>query len=155
MKYLQSDRRDFLRLLLSLPAVLSVGLEPGMILADDRIEVPGPVGSFEKLIYSLGPWSKTEREKAEDFAGRFLKHTASSYLTRPAETINRLAGRFSSEDMAMETINLKELPPEETQLLTDLLEQLYTLVEVRFHVLNEPPQGECLNDRLRYTRPPA
>jgi len=155
MKYLQSDRRDFLRFLLSLPAVLSVGNEPGTVLADDRIEVLDPEDSLKELIFSLGPWSKAEREKAEDFAGRFLKYAASSYLTKPAGTINRLAGRFSSEDMVVKTINLKELPPEEKQLLTDLLEKLYTLVEVRFHVLHEPPQGECLDDRLRYTRSPA
>jgi hypothetical protein len=36
-----------------------------------------------------------------------------------------------------------------------LVQQLYSLVEVRFYVSNEPRWGECLGERTRYVQAPG
>jgi hypothetical protein len=155
MKDFQPERREFLKLVFSVPVALSIGLEPGALIADVGKTALSPGSSLRKLIYLLGPWPEGEREKAEDFAGRFLKHASGPYLPGSEGLVKSLAGRFPSGAMALDSINLHDLPPEERKLLMQLLNQLYTLVEVRLDASKEPPWGECQTDRLRYTRPPG
>jgi hypothetical protein len=47
------------------------------------------------------------------------------------------------------------LPADERELLVNLVSHLYSFVEVRFVVANEPPWGACQADRTRHTRAPV
>ena len=72
-----------------------------------------------------------------------------------ADADTDLAARFPAEAFSVHDIDLEDLPPGERELLVNLTQYLYSLVEVRFHVAGEPPWGECPEDRLRHTLAPA
>ncbi|MCP4261734.1 MAG: hypothetical protein GY774_30165, partial [Planctomycetes bacterium] len=136
MKDCDDKRRQFLQLMMSLP----VGFVIGCDLRRDRSTAKAPLLSPEealrKLILLVGPWSTTEKEKAEDFARRFLKakHTVVPYLPKSSKLVQNLASRFSAETMSLKEINLGNLPAEERELLMKLIRQLYSFIEVRFYV---------------------
>ncbi len=155
MKDFQADRREFLKLMLSVSLVLSAGLEPEVLAAEVKKTALSPEDSLRRLLYLLGPWTEAERGKAEDFARRFLKHASGPYFSGTDSALSSVADRFSSQAMAIESISLRDLPSEERKLLSQLLGQLYTLVEVRFEVSHQPPWGECQTDRLIYTKSPT
>lgn len=154
MKEFRPDRREFIRLMLSVSAALSVGLKPVDLLAQAEKQGLSSLDSLKKLIYILGPWTGAKSKKARDFAGRFIRHASGPYLPKSDGLIRSLAGRFTSGAIAHDSIELQGLPPAERKLLMQLVGQLYTLVEVRFDASGEPPWGQCQTDRLRYTRPP-
>ncbi len=52
-------------------------------------------------------------------------------------------------------LDLATFSPEERELTVALVEQIYSLIEVRFDIANEPRWGECLGERTRYTPPPG
>ncbi len=156
MKDYDLKRRKLLRLLMSLPVGIAVGcdLEP----RDAGPQTPplSPEESLRKLVLALGPWSDTDKTAAERFARRFLaaEHMASPYLPGASEVVQSLASRFPAEAIAWKEINLQNLPAKERELLLKLVKQLYSLIEVRFLVCNEPQYGSCQTDRMMHTRAP-
>jgi hypothetical protein len=154
MKGYYTTRREFLKLVLSLPLALMGGCKREPVGTALKEASPGPEESLRKLLIHLGPWPPSRREDAEDFAERFLKHASGPYLPGMAGPLQALAGRFR-EGMRVEGLSLGELPREEQELLMHLVRRLYSLIEVRFAASGEPPWGECQADRMRYTRPPA
>ena len=110
-----------------------------------------------KLVLALGPWTADDRERAEEFVGRFLaaEHIVGLYLPESNAVIQRLARRFPGGVMALTELDLALLSAEEREFAMQLAQQLYSLVEVRFHVSNEPRWGECLGERTRYVQAPA
>ncbi len=112
---------------------------------------------MKKLIFLLGPWSKDEKDKAEDFTRRFLKakDNVGIYLPESGKLVQSLASRFPDGTMAINEINLENLPVEERELLVSLTKQLYSLVEVRFDTTNEPQWGNCQGNAKWHTRVPA
>ncbi len=64
------NRRQFINLgskiVISLPLVSTIGCGLG------KTSSLNPKDSLKKLIFLLGPWSNDEKDKAEDFAKRFL-----------------------------------------------------------------------------------
>lgn len=157
MSSINQERRQFLGILLSLPVALSLGCTSKDSTTTVPSKVPTPEQALTKVIRAVGPWTNGEREKAEDFAHRFLaaECAVSSYMPAYGKQLQALAGRFPEEAFALKEIDLGELSPEERDLLKKLVEQLYTYVEVRFFVSLEPPWGDCQLDRMRYTRSPA
>lgn len=157
MKKFSPERRRFLGFLASLPLVFTLGCDR----SGKRVAVTpatlGPEESLNKLLLTLGPWHSEEREKAEDFAKRFLKAegAGSAYLSSSGKLVQNLASRFPDDSFALKEIDLTGLSGEERELLLNLVTQLYNYIEVRFFVSNEPPWGECQPDRTRYTLPPA
>jgi hypothetical protein len=107
------------------------------------------------LVLALGPWPEDDKERAEDFADRFVTYAGSLYLPDSAATIQSLAGRLPAGAMALEKIDLGDLSAEEREVLTQLTKQIYSFIEVRFFVASEPPWGRCLGERTWYTRAPA
>ena len=150
-----TDRRKFLKVLISLPLAFTFGYRPGLVESAVQKTSLNPEESVKKLIVLLGPWSPAKRKEAEDFAGRFLKakHAVTPYLPGLNSLVQRLASRFP-EIRSVDEINLGSLPPDERKILMQLVKQLYSLIEVRFVAANEPPWGECQVDRLRHTRSP-
>ncbi len=148
------NRRQFLnisyKLVLSLPVAYVIGC------GTDKSSPLNPEDSLKKLIFLLGPWSAAEKQKADDFANRFLKakHAFKPYLPGSGKLVQSLAKRFPAESMAINQINLQNLAPKERDLLITLTQQIYSYVEVRFDVANEPPWGLCQGDRLWHTKPP-
>ena len=57
--------------------------------------------------------------------------------------------------MAADEIDLRELPEAERDLLVSLVQQLYSLLEVRFTIAGQPGFGECQRDAKWYTLPPG
>ncbi len=149
------NRRQFLnvgsKLVLTFPVAYAFGC------ASEKTLLLNPEDSLKKLILLLGPWPAAEKQKAEDFARRFLKakHAVEPYLPGSGTSIQSLARRFPAETMAIREINLGQLPTKERELLVGLTQQLYSFVEVRFDVANEPPWGHCQGDRLWHTRAPV
>lgn len=150
------ERRRFLRILASLSAALSWGCASRGRLPTDLPTKQSPEGSLGKLVLAVGPWPPGEKEGADDFVRRFLaaEDARSSYLPASRMVLHTLAGRFPEGAYALGEIDLRALSPEERDLLTKLVEQLYNYIEVRFFVSREPPWGQCQPDRMRYTRPP-
>ncbi len=148
------NRRQFINLgskvVLSLPIVSTIGCGLSKTSSLD------PKDSLKKLILLLGPWSTAEKQKADDFAKRFLdvKPYVDMYLSESGKLVQSLAGRFPDGTMAISEINLQNLPIKENEMLVNLTKQLYSFVEVRFDVAHEPPWGHCQQDRLWHTRPP-
>jgi hypothetical protein len=56
--------------------------------------------------------------------------------------------------MAVQEIGLGNIPNEEQEILLNLTKQLYSFVEVRFYVSNEPPWGQCQDSSKWHTRIP-
>ncbi len=149
------NRRQFLnvgsKLVLTLPVAYAFGC------ASDKTLLPNPEDSLKKLIFLLGPWSTSEKEKANDFAKRFLKSKPATapYLPESEKLVQSLAKHFPAESMAIHQINLQTIQAKERELLVTLTKQIYSYVEVRFYVANEPLWGHCQGDRLWHTRSPV
>ena len=62
--------------------------------------------------------------------------------------------KFEGHVGVVEDINLKKIPKEEHELLIVLGKQLYSFVEMRFYVSNEPSWGECQGNSMWQTRIP-
>ena len=142
-------RREFLKVLMSLPLGYAVGcaVEPGTPAQE----------SLGKLVLALGPWSDGDRERAEEFVGRFLaaEHLVGLYLPESSGVIQSLARRFPNGAMSVGELDLAVLSAEEREFTVQLVQQLYSLIEVRFEISNEPRWGECLGERTRYTQTPG
>ncbi len=142
-------RREFIQVLMSLPLGYALGC------AVERM-TPGQQ-ALHKLVLALGPWPATDRARAEEFAARFLAadQVVGLYLPEASSVVLRLARRFPDGAMAVGEVDLAPLPDGEQELAVKLTQQIYSLVEVRFYISSEPPWGECLGERTRYTQPPA
>ncbi|MCP4204436.1 MAG: hypothetical protein GY769_21200 [bacterium] len=140
-------RRDFLKLMMTLPVGYALGC---------AVETRTPAQeSLGRLVLALGPWSQGERERAQEFAERFLaaEHLVGLYLPESSGVIRSLAQRFPKGAMAVGELELGALPSEERELAVELVQQLYSLIEVRFEISNEPRWGECQGERtLFYVR---
>jgi hypothetical protein len=141
---------------MSLPFGLAVGCDTEQRKSDTRADLLSPEESLRKLVLVLGPWSTSDKKEAEDFAQRFLKanHASGHYLGESSELVQNLASRFPGESMAMNETDLRNLPAKERELLTRLTSQLYSFIEVRFYVSNEPSWGQCQGDNTWHTRTP-
>lgn len=142
-------RREFVQVLVSLPLGYALGCvgERGTPALD----------SLGRLVLALGPWSTDDRERAQEFVGRFVaaEHLVGLYLRRFDGVIRSLAGRLPEGVMSIRELELSSLTPDERDFALQLAQQLYSLVEVRFHVSSEPPWGQCLGERTRYVRAPG
>ncbi len=157
MKTSDLNRRQFLRILVSVLVTFAIGCDREQLKTVIDTPLLSPEESLKKLILLLGPWPDKDREKAEDFAGRFLKagHTVDPYLPESDNLVQSLASRFPADAMSMREINLQGLPEKEKELLMNLVSQLHGFVEVRFYISHEPPWGECQGDRTGYTKAPG
>ncbi len=142
-------RREFIKVMISLP------------LGYYAVGCAGESGTqaqaaLAKLVLALGPWSDGERERAEEFVGRFLaaEQIVGLYLPESREVIENLAGRIPDGAMAVGELDLSALSREERELVVPFVQQLYSFIEVRFDISNEPRWGECLGERTRYTQVP-
>lgn len=151
------NRRQFLKVLISLPLAYTIGCQPEQKDSAAVKFLLSPEESLRKLLFILGPWPAGDREEAKDFARRFLtsKYTVSSYLPESGELVQSLAARFPDGVMAVHEINLRGLPAKEKDLLMKLVRQLYSFIEIRFYAAHEPPWGECGGGRMRHTRAPV
>jgi len=142
-------RREFIQVLMSLPLGYALGC------AVERM-TPGQQ-SLHELVLALGPWPTTDRARAEEFAARFLAadDVVGLYLPESSSLILSLARRFPDGAMAVGEVDLEALPDGERELLVGLTQQIYSIIEVRFYVSSEPPWGECLGGRERYTQAPG
>ncbi len=156
MTTLDQSRREFLKLLASLPVVYMVGCDTGTAPPAGKVELLSPEESVRKLIHLLGPWK--DRTEADDFVRRFLavEESIAPYIPDGGKSLQYLASRFPDAELPAEKIDLHALPEAERNLLLELSKQLYTFIEVRFLVSGEPPWGVCgADDPLRYTRAPS
>lgn len=151
------QRRELLKLFMTLPVGLTVACKAGAPEAVDPSDFLSPEESLGKLIRLLGPWSEGDEQAAGRFTERFLAapHATGALLPDSAEGLQSLAARFPSEAIGLHEIDLDSLPPEEQELLLNLVKQLYSLVEVRFQIAGEPQWGLCPEDRLLHTRAPV
>lgn len=142
-------RREFVKVLMSLPLGYALGCT-----LFERTPVQESLG---KLVLALGPWTIDDRERAEEFVERFLaaEHLVGLYLPEWNGAILTLARRFPDGAMAVREVDLAALSAEEREFAVQLVQQLYSLIEVRFDIANEPRWGECLGERRRYTQAPG
>ncbi len=151
------NRRKFIGAVASLAAAAPFFRKPDLFAAVTKEPSPTPEESLRRLVLVLGPWKRKERKKAEEFAARFVrsKHNSAQYLSGSKEQLVSLAKHFPDDAIAVEKVELDGLPAKEKELLLGLTGQIYSLVEVRFGLIGEPPQGSCLPDRMVYTKKPA
>ena len=149
MRGYELKRREFIQVLLSLPL--------GYAVACSREQRPLEQESLSRLVLALGPWSADDRELAEEFVGRFLaaEHMVGLYLPESSTVIQSLARRFPEGVMSVGDVDLATLSEEEREFVVGFIQQLYSLVEVRFFISNEPRWGLCLGERTRYTQAPG
>ena len=146
-------RRGFVvqssRLLAFLPIVGAMGCFSN---TDSKLS---PEDSLKRLIYIVGPWTVEDQLKAENFAKRFLKTShADQYLPKSVKLIQSLTSEVSEETMAVKEIGLENIPEEEQEILIILTKQLYSFVEIRFYVSNEPSWGHCQDSSIWHTKIP-
>jgi hypothetical protein len=142
-------RREFIKVMMSLPL--------GYYAAGCAVDSGTPTQeSLGKLVLALGPWSEGDRERAEEFAARFLaaEQIVGLYLPESQGAIESLAGRIPDGSMAIGELDLSALSTEEREFAVTFVQQLYSFIEVRFDISKEPRWGECLGDRTRYTQVP-
>ena len=149
MRGYELKRREFIQVLLSLPLGYAVACSGGQRTLEQE--------SLSRLVLALGPWSADDRELAEEFVGRFLaaEHMVGLYLPESSAVIQRLAQRFPEGVMSVGDVDLATLSEEEREFVVGFIQQLYSLVEVRFFISNEPRWGLCLGERTRYTQAPG
>ena len=149
MKGYELKRREFIQVLLSLPLSYAVACSGEERTVEQE--------SLRRLVLALGPWSADDRELAEEFVGRFLaaEHMVGLYLPESSTVIQRLARRFPEGVMSVGDVDLATLSEEEREFVVGFIQQLYSLVEVRFFISNEPRWGACLGERTRYTQAPG
>lgn len=112
--------------------------------------------ALKRLIYIVGPWTVADKLTAENFAKRFLKSGhAEPYLPKAVKLIESLIKQISEVTFAVKEISLDTIPEEEQQALLNLTKQLYSFVEVRFYVSNEPTWGECQENSKWHTKIPS
>lgn len=144
-------RRDFLWTASLMPIALALGCSKDASPAEVE-------AAIRKFILAVGPWGEDQRSVAEDFATRFLRaNGVSGAFLAQAETAAPLAGRppFRDGPMALDELDLSECSEAERKLLTDLVTQIYGLLEVHFvHLAGIPNVGDCAG-REQYTRPPS
>ena len=115
----------------------------------------GAEESLKRLIYIVGPWALEDQSIAEDFAKRFLATDyADQYLPKSVNLIQSLSKQISHKTKTVKEIDLGKIPKEEQELLVTLIQQLYSFVELRFYVSNEPPWGQCQGNSKWHTRIP-
>ena len=137
------------RLLAFIPFAGVIGCAPD---SDSKLS---PEESLKRLIYIIGPWALEDHSIAKDFAKRFLATNYSNeYLPKSVNLIQNLFKQISNETLAAKEIDLSNIPIEEQELLVTLTKQLYSFVEVRFYVSNEPPRGQCQGNHNWHTRIP-
>ena len=111
--------------------------------------------SLKRLIYIEGHRALDDQSIAEDFAKRFLATDyANQYLPKSVNLIQSLSKQISNETNTVKEIDLDKIPIEEQEILVTLAKQLYSFVEVRFYVSNEPPWGQCQGNPRWHTRIP-
>jgi len=122
----------------------------------NQSEKINPEDSLKKLILVIGPWTREEQSKAEEFANRFVKAdpVVSQFLPEFSELMQSLGTHFSNNDFALPEINFEEFSVEERELLLSLSRVLYDFVEVRFYVSEIPPWGQCIGDPNWHTNAP-
>ena len=149
MRGYELKRREFIQVLLSLPL--------SYVVACSGEERTVEQESLSRLVLALGPWSADDRELAEEFVGRFLaaEHMVGLYLPESSTVIQRQARRFPEGVMSVGDVDLATLSEEEREFVVGFIQQLYSLVEVRFFISNEPRWGACLGERTRYTQAPG
>jgi len=143
-------RREFIKVLMSMPVgYYAAGCAPG-----SDATAPDPLGV---LVLALGPWSEGQRERAEEFTQRFLAAEQVVGLYRPDSdgAIESIAARFPDGAMAVADLDLTTFSAEEREFVVPFVQQLYSFIEVRFDIANEPRWGECLGERTRYTQAPS
>ena len=111
--------------------------------------------SLKVLIYIVGPWALDDQSMAEDFAERFLATDyAKEYLPKSVSLVKRLSMQISKETKEVKEIDLGKIPLEEQELLVTLTKQLYSFIEVKFYVSNEPTWGACQGNPKWHTKIP-
>ncbi|MCP4978106.1 MAG: hypothetical protein GY931_18310 [Maribacter sp.] len=114
-----------------------------------------PKESLRRLIFIVGPWKLSDQSIAEDFAKRFLTTDfADQYLPKSVNLVKSLSKQIPKELTVVKEIDLNNLAKEEQELLITLTQQLYSFVEIRFYVSNEPAWGECQGNPKWHTRIP-
>ena len=123
-------------------------------LSDAKLKL-SPEESLKRLIYIFGPWTLEDHSIAEDFAIRFLAtNYANEYLPKSVNLIQSLYKQIPEKTSSVKEIDLGNIPVEEQELLITLTKQLYSFVEVRFYVSNEPSWGVCQGNPKWHTRIP-
>jgi len=111
--------------------------------------------ALKRLIYIVGPWTVADKLIAENFAERFLKAGHSDpYLPKSVNLIQSLLKEISEVTFADKEISLDNIPEEEQEALLNLTKQIYSFVEVRFYVSNEPTWGQCQENSIWHTKIP-
>jgi hypothetical protein len=142
-------RREFISVLLSLPIGYTLGCTGKSGASAQK--------ALGKLVLALGPWSNADREQADEFAARFLaaEQLVGLYLPKWNAAIESLARRFPDGAMSVGEVDLAALSADERVFAVQFVQQLYSLIEVRFEIANEPRWGQCLGERTRYTQDPG
>jgi len=121
----------------------------------DTVSKLSPEDSLKRIIYIIGPWVIEDHLIAEGFAKRFLNTDyAIQYLPKSVGLLQSLTKQIIEKPTTVKEINLDEITKEEKKVLINLSKQLYSFVEVRFYVSNEPPWGQCQGNSKWHTRIP-
>lgn len=143
-------RRTFLRLAVASPFGLALPSCANLGTSEASLEA-----SLRRLVFAVGPWPQDDLATAEEFFARFWNAVPNSEPYRKdAKVLRTLSARFSPGTHAASEIDLADLSLEEREVLEQLADGLYNLLEIRAYVGGEPAFGICAADRSRYVRAP-
>lgn len=101
--------------------------------------------SLKRILRIIGPWEAKDQSIADNFISRFLKSVMNTepYLADSAEIVQNMASRLPNDQLKEVKIELYEIPNTEAILLESLVKHLYSFVEIRNYVINQPQIGIC------------
>lgn len=106
--------------------------------------------AWTAIVVALGPWSPQDRELAREFAA--IYRTANRPV--PAGVVlPKLAGKLATATST--GVQLSALSVRERAMVEMIVGDIYNSPQVFGYIRGEPPLGQCIGDRTRYTRSPA
>lgn len=141
MSWSALSRRALLRSAVAAPFLLAWGCGREDAVRSEEEE------ALRVLLRALGPWKEDRLGQAEDFLDRYLVsgETVAPLFAR-AKVARRLVDRepFRDRPLALDDLDLSTFSGDEQELLTLLVEQLYSTFEVQFvHVGGALDLGVC------------
>ncbi len=91
------------------------------------------------LVAALSPWESLNQR--EEFADGFLSD--GSYSSHSAEVVRSLARKVVANRERLEVVQLSQLTDEEREALSEMTEQIYSVLPVLLCVRGALPLGVC------------
>lgn len=112
-----------------------------------KAKKPSPKEAAAALCLMLGPWTKSDRDLADEFLGRFLTPERLADFSKHEDAIASLPKNLpNTQSGKLDKIPLDSLSTSERDAVLYILTSIYGIDEVRFYVAGEEEPGHCMGN---------